>query len=325
MNDDIDSAIVDAAIAWSVRLQFNRAGPDQTAAFERWRAERPEHEAAWQRVAALGEPFSKVPSKLALDTLGEAARRNRSRGQRRKALKALGWFGAAGLAGWFASESAPWQRATADYASATGERKTVRLSDGTTLVLNTDTALNVRLDDTRRVIELLRGEIYVRTGHDAGVAVKRPFYVQTGFGQLQALGTEFAVRLDPASARVGVDQGAVEIAPPDGPRVIARAGDVYQFDRTRAYRVDMPASAASDWLDGVIVAHEMPLERFLAELSRYRTGVLRCDPAIASLPVSGAFQTADTDRTLAFLADHLHLSLTFRTRYWVTLHAAGAS
>ena len=39
MTDDIDSAIVDAAIAWSVRLEFNRADPGQAAAFERWRAE----------------------------------------------------------------------------------------------------------------------------------------------------------------------------------------------------------------------------------------------------------------------------------------------
>ncbi len=322
MTDDIDSAIVDAAIAWSVRLEFNRADPGQAAAFERWRAERPEHEAAWQRVIALGEPFSKLPPKLALETLDEAARRNRSRGQRRKALKALGWLGVAGVAGWLARESPPWQRAAADYVSATGERKTVRLADGTTLVLNTDTVLNVRLDGTRRVIELLRGEIYVRTGHDPDATVRRPFYVQTGFGRLQALGTQFAVRLDAQNARVSVDQGAVEIVPPDGTRAVAQAGDVYRFDRTRAYRIDESPAAATDWLDGVIVAHRMPLGQFLAELSRYRTGVLRCDPAIAALPVSGAFQTADTDRTLAFLADNLHLAVTTRTRYWVTLQAA---
>ncbi|MFM0636296.1 FecR domain-containing protein [Paraburkholderia metrosideri] len=325
MTHDIDASIVDAAIAWSVRLQFNRADPGQTAAFERWRAERPEHEAAWQRVNSLDEPFGKLPSKLALETLDEAARRNRSRGPRRKALKALGWFGVAGLAGWFAHDSAPWQRATADYASATGERKTVRLIDGTTLVLNTDTALNVRFDDMRRVIDLLRGEIYVQTGQDSGAVARRPFYVQTGFARLQALGTRFAVRLDTQNARVSVDEGAVEIAPPDGVRAVAHAGDVYRFDRTRAYRIEASLAEATGWLDGVIVAHQMPLVQFLAELSRYRPGVLRCDPAIAALPVSGAFQTADTERTLAFLADNLHLSVTSRTRYWVTLHAAGTS
>lgn len=315
-----DSEVVDAAIAWAVRLQSGVADPRQRAAFERWRAERPEHDEAWQRVNALGRRFDGVPPQLALETLAGRARRP---AQRRKAMKTLAWLGALGAGAWFAHESAPWQRATADYASSTGERRSISLNDGTTVVLNTATAINVRFDGAQRVIELLRGEIYVTTGHDAAASARRPFYVQTEFARLQALGTRFAVRLDARDARLGVDEGAVAIAPPQGPGAVVRAGDVWRFDRTGAWRLDVPASDTTGWLDGVIVAHGMPLERFLAELSRYRTGILRCDPAIAQLRVSGAFQTADTDRTLAFLADHLHLTITSRTRYWITLSAAG--
>jgi len=316
---DIDSDIVDAAIAWSVRLQFGSPDPRQRAAFERWRRERPEHDAAWQRVAALGARFDGVPPKLALDALERSAQHH---ARRRKAIKTLAWFGAIAGGTWFARDTATWQRATADYASATGERRTLTLADGTTLVLNTATAIDVRFDRAQRVVNLLRGEIYVTTGHDADAPARRPFFVQTDYARLQALGTRFAVRLDERDARIGVDDGSVEIAPPGGARAIAHAGDVYRFDRARAWRVDEPVSDATGWLDGVIVAHRMPLERFLAELSRYRPGLLRCDPAISQLPVSGAFQTADTDRTLAFLADRLHLTITTRTRYWVTLSAA---
>lgn len=320
MSTDIDSAIVDAAIAWRVRLQYGKADARQRAAFETWRNARPEHEAAWRRLNALDARFDGVSPELALNTLGASGRH---RAQRRKAVKALAWLGAVGVGAWFARDSEPWQRITADYSTATGERRTVYLADGTTLVLNTASAVDVRFGAGQREIRLLRGELYVQTGHDTAAPARRPFYVQTAFGRLQALGTRFAVRLDPSSARIGVEEGAVEIAPPDGLTAIAHAGDVYRFDRTIARLVDTPASATTNWLDGVIVAHEMPLANVLRELSRYRPGIVRCDPAIAQMPVSGTFQTADTDRTLAFLADHLHLETRSRTRYWITLSAAG--
>jgi transmembrane sensor len=320
MSTDLDSTIVDAAIAWRVRLQYGHADARQQAAFEAWRSARPEHDAAWRRLNALDARFDGISPELALNALSASAHH---RAQRRKAIKALAWVGAVGVGAWFARNSEPWQRIAADYSTATGERRTVHLADGTTLVLNTASALDVRFAAGQREIRLRRGELYVQTGRDTAAPIHRPFYVQTAFGRLQALGTRFAVRLDASSARVGVDEGAVEIAPPDGPTAIAHAGEVYRFDRTSVRAVDAPASATMNWLDGVIVAHAMPLADFLRELSRYRTGIVRCTPAIAQMPVSGTFQTADTDRTLAFLADHLHLAMDSHTRYWITLSAAG--
>jgi transmembrane sensor len=63
----------------------------------------------------------------------------------------------------------------------------------------------------------------------------------------------------------------------------------------------------------------MPLAEFLAELRRYRTGWIDCAPEVASLPISGAFPLADTDRVLAAVADTLPLRLRYRTRYWVSV------
>jgi len=45
----------------------------------------------------------------------------------------------------------------------------------------------------------------------------------------------------------------------------------------------------------VLYADDMELGAFIAELARYRPGVLRCAPEVAGLRISGAFQLADTD------------------------------
>ena len=74
-----------------------------------------------------------------------------------------------------------------------------------------------------------------------------------------------------------------------------------------------------DWTRGVIKAERMSLASFAAELGRYRPGLLRCDPEVAQLEVSGAFQLHDTDQALHALTQVLPVEIRYRTRYWVTI------
>lgn len=67
----------------------------------------------------------------------------------------------------------------------------------------------------------------------------------------------------------------------------------------------------------------MPLGQFLDELGRHRRGVLRCDPAVAELPLTGVFPLADTDRVLAALQQSLPVEVYGVTRYWVTVRPRG--
>ncbi|NQD80860.1 iron dicitrate transport regulator FecR, partial [Pseudomonas sp. CrR14] len=59
------------------------------------------------------------------------------------------------------------------------------------------------------------------------------------------------------------------------------------------------------------------------ELARHRPGVLRCDPAVAKLPLTGVFPLADTDRVLAALQQSLPVEMQRVTRYWVTVRPRG--
>lgn len=69
----------------------------------------------------------------------------------------------------------------------------------------------------------------------------------------------------------------------------------------------------------MLLAQDMPLGSLISELSRYRTGILRCDPAVANQPVSGAFPVTDTDASLTLLAKTLPITVSYRTPWWVTV------
>jgi len=69
----------------------------------------------------------------------------------------------------------------------------------------------------------------------------------------------------------------------------------------------------------------MRLADFLVQLSRHRPGVVRCDPAVAELVVSGVYPLDDTDRVLAALAQALPVRADYATRYWVTVRARQAA
>ena len=76
---------------------------------------------------------------------------------------------------------------------------------------------------------------------------------------------------------------------------------------------------AQAWLRGILPAERMRLDALLAELSRYRPGVLRCSQQVAALRVTGSFELDDTDAALALVAHALPVRIERRTRFWVTV------
>lgn len=320
----IPAAVVDEAIAWSVKLNFGSVDSNTYAAFERWRRAAPVHERAWTRMQALNADFTAVPQGLALDALTAAgASRDARQRRRRTVLKGLLLAGGLAGTGWAVREHTPWQRVLADASTGVGERDRLTLGDGTLLVLNTDSAVGIQMEGAERVLVLYRGEISIETGADAASPVKRPFWVRTPFGTVQALGTRFVVRLDDDCARISVQQDAVALRAAGGQTpVIAETGQAARLDRHGARLVSEPAITADAWLDGAIEGKNMRLADLLAELARYRHGRIRCAPEVANLPVSGTYHVNDTDRALTFLAQTLPIRLRYWTRYWVSVGPA---
>lgn len=307
------------AVEWWVDRQAGRTDDAFDAALARWRAEDPAHDAAWRHIETMQRRFGRLAAGLDTQAAHAALLPPRA-GRRRAAVKALAVLLFAGGAAWMAE---PARRAAiwpADLRTAVGERRTVTLADRTVVVLDTDTALDVRFDDTARRLRLLRGTIMVTSGHDDRVPA-RPLVVATAQGELRPLGTRFAVRQRDGATRIEVFAGAVRVQPVDataGTRVIA-AGEGADFTRDAIGEPTALDAYASAWTDGMLVASRMRLADLVAELDRYRRGSLRCDAAVADLRVSGTYPLDDPARVLDTLKATLPIDVDYLTRYWATV------
>ncbi|KVF62123.1 iron dicitrate transport regulator FecR [Burkholderia cepacia] len=307
------------AVEWWVDRQAGRTGEAFDAALARWRAEDPAHDAAWRHIETMQQRLGGLTAGLDPQAAHAALLSPRA-GRRRAAVKALAVLLFAGGAAWMAEPARRAAIRPADLRTAVGERRTVTLADRTVVVLDTDTALDVRFDAAARRLRLLRGTIMVTSGHDDRVPA-RPLVVATAQGELRPLGTRFAVRQRDGATRIEVFAGAVRVQPDDAAaraRVIA-AGEGADFTRD-AIGVPAPLDAyASAWTGGMLVASRMRLADLVAELDRYRRGSLRCDAAVADLRVSGTYPLDDPARVLDTLKATLPIDVHYLTRYWATV------
>ena len=327
--DPLPISVREQAIGWYVRLASGMQTADDDAAFDRWHQAHPEHAHAWRQLQEMGGRLRHgaelLTPAIAHGTLQKAAHA----GGRRRALKALACLGAGGTAWYLLQAQTAWQSPLAgmlaDVRSATGEQRHITLEDGTQVVLNTASAIDVRFDARQRRIVLHAGEIMVTTGVDP---LRRPLVVVTAEGTLTPVGTRFLVRHETtagqdACTRIGVAEGTVAVrlhsqqglAP-----VLVRAGQQLRFTRDAAMPL-VPLDANSlAWVDGTFVAAGMRLDDFLTELGHYRPGMVRWAPEVAHLRITGTWPLRThnaTDLMLDSLERRLPVTVTRTTRYWV--------
>lgn len=319
----IPPAVLQQALEWQVTLWSGEVTADEQLGFQRWLAGDPDHARAWAQVRRADDDLQCLSRPIAAEALrtGAAA----SRRSRRAILGAVGALAGTGLAAQSVRQTAPWQRVGADHASGRGERREIALPDGARVWLGSATAIDVNYDARVRQVLLRAGEIFITTAPDASPAAlggDRPFMVRSAEGSMLALGTRFGVRRRDEVTEVAVQEGVVELRPLDGGTagvVQVRAGEQARFDRrVVAARRTLEANATA-WTRGLLVAERMRLEDFLGELGRYRNGVVRCDPAVRDLIVSGVYSLDDTDQALRHLARALPVEVRTATRWWVTV------
>jgi transmembrane sensor len=307
----LDYQVLQAAAQWFAVLQSDRVSDDDREAWRRWLND-PEHARAWQRVEQISGRFEP----LARDPFGARASSLMQRRQptRRQALKALSViFGGGVLA--LAGGAMPWRSWTADQRTAVGEVRDWRLPDGSHLWLNTDSAVDVALDDQVRQLSLYRGELLVQASNE-----QRPLLLRTAEGSVKTHKTaRFSVLQRDGRTQLSVFDGAVEFRPANGRARTALQGQQISFDQRYAEAERPVQMGRQAWVRGVLVADNLRLDEFLAELSRYRQGFLGCDPRIAGLRVVGAYPLADTERVLDVLASTLSLRVNRRLPWWVSL------
>lgn len=319
----LDPRVAREAAQWLMRVHpAAEPGENELRACQQWRASHAEHELAWQRAQQLNAKFGIMPPMLGKAALGRSSARSPGQ-QRRAAVKKLALLLTVAPASLLAYRQLPLDTWRADHRTATGERRSIQLADGSHVQMNTGSAFDAVYDDTQRLLILHEGELLIETARDSQ-SPARPFRVQTADGRIRAIGTRFTVKRIAAWSDVAVFDGAVEVQARDDAtqtRILA-AHHQLRLSATHLGATEALVSHGADWTRGILHADNQRLADFSAELARHRRGWIRCDPAVADLRISGSFRLDDTDGILRALVGTLPVRITLHTRYWVTIHPA---
>jgi transmembrane sensor len=193
------------------------------------------------------------------------------------------------------------------FQTALGEQRSVVLSDGSVVTLNTSSSIKVSMVKVRRTVTLLSGEALFQVAHDAS----RPFEVKTGDTTIRAVGTQFDVDRRAAGTTVTVVEGKVAVftAPADGNDgeannlPLAAGEQLTVAPRTKSHTVRANVAAATAWTQRKLIFESRPLGEVVAEFNRYnRRSIDIRSPELRSQEVTGVFQADDPDSFMLFLA-----------------------
>lgn len=286
------------AARWVVELAADSCDDSVRRSFEAWRSSSPAHEVAFEREQLAWERTERL---RALRTVEHPAAGVQSHSPGGSLRRWRTFSVAASVIAAAAFAVLVWVNAQTEvYETAVGERRSIRLEDGSSLDLNTDTRVAVRMGKGERRLELLRGESMFDVQQDAA----RPFVVVLGESSVKAIGTAFSIRRDSDNYTVLVTEGVVEVAAKTSGsaeayqlRLPAGSTATYDLHGLESHVVTQAErERALSWRNGTISLAGESLAVAVAEFNRYNTRrIVIADPSIAGLQLGGYFDAHDLD------------------------------
>jgi transmembrane sensor len=281
----IEDLILAEASAWLARLQGSERTHAAEEAFRTWLAESPAHAQAFARVT---EAWDVIPGAV-LFAAKPSSPSVRSRSG------PLFLLTASIMLVILIACSAWWALRDPVYQTAVGEQRTVVLSDGSRLVLNTDTHLTVAYRENERRLLIDHGEVMVEVAPNP----QRPLVAQVGSKEVKALGTAFDTRGDASHLTVILFKGSVEI----GDRtshgasdtitkpILLSPGERLTINTDKAAILDRPnIEQFTAWQHGKVIFDGTTLAEAVSEFNRYTTIPIRLESTnLGTLRISGVF------------------------------------
>jgi transmembrane sensor len=301
------------ACAWIAQLDGNTLSQEDLTAFREWISRSPQHAQEIKRLSALWSDLN-VMTELAVPV-----KDNRNTASDKLLLRAVFALvvvlSIAETVFYFRPQT-PAAALDALYSTRIGEQKPVTLADGSKVLLNTDSRIQVDYGAQQREVHLLQGEAYFEVAHNA----ERPFLVYAGTNIVRAVGTAFTVYLKKQDVEVVVTEGAVEVSAaanggvgsaarnliePTTKLADIKAGQRAAFNQeVESIHSVMPLEIKRklSWREGVLSFSGEPLEQVVAEVSRYTPAtIVISDPAIGNIRIGGYFKVGETEALLEAL------------------------
>jgi transmembrane sensor len=321
MEEHEHETVSSTASGWLVLLESGEATAEDRRRFADWLAADPAHPVAYREAERFwvgldglnGQDVRDLDRYLEDDTSASPIVRRTYRRQLTAMAATVLLVTAIGL--WVTTVWHP----RGDYHTATGEQQTVTLADGSTVQLNTETALSVALNKETRRLMLHRGEAFFTVAPDTS----RPFEVSAGGGTIRALGTAFNVRTDSDRVTVTVTEHSIRIMTHGQPTAEVHSGERISYSADgrigQIERADVTRALA--WQRHRLIFENQPLADVLEELARYRSGwILLRDPSLRTLSVTGVFDTAQPNHILLAIEESLPIRTVKLTDQLILLH-----
>ncbi|WP_417318672.1 FecR family protein [Emcibacter sp.] len=184
----------------------------------------------------------------------------------------------------------------ADEVTSVGEIREMLLEDGSRIILDTDSAVDIDYSERTRRIELIRGRASFYVAPDPS----RPFEVHSGKVTATALGTVYSVRRLPDGERVSVSESKVKISP----AVTIGAGTAFiSRENMKPQFVSLDLVRENAWERGKIIFENTPLRQVIDEINRYNQGrIFLPEDSIGDMKVNGVFDVSEVGRIVDLLA-----------------------
>jgi len=358
-DEKIRELIAEQAAEWHVAHSEGPLSPQQARAFMHWLRISPTHVAEYLTIAALARDVSDAARRSAasvLDLAGEEGERVQSlqteratsvgevsSPQMHRALSPrrprhisqwprVPWLAVAAslLVGSLAAlAGVHWLGSNVDvqtFATERGEERSLQLSDNTLVQLDSDSAITIRFDGSRRRVAVERGQAFFKVFKDP----ERPFSVQVGKSLIKDIGTAFDVYRRKADTTITVAEGRVQVwngpstqtpkhwwswlhptsDSSGAPVADLRAGEQVRIASTGKVisqgAVDMQQALA--WTRGRIAFDNEAVAHVAAEFNRYNNVQISMeDGLVGELPISGTFNVHDVNTFIAFLGTLPHV------------------
>lgn len=174
-----------------------------------------------------------------------------------------------------------------------GKRAFLKLSDGTSLWVNTGTTViyPTVFNGVEREI-FVEGEVFAEVFHDS----KRPFIIKTEKLDVQVLGTVFNVSAYKEDKQVSVVlvSGSVNVKPKNGNATIIKPNQLFAYTDQASTLKNVDVENYISWHDGVYAFKNEPIETILLRLSRYYNVTMKLPSTASGITCSGKLELKDS-------------------------------
>ena len=214
------------------------------------------------------------------------------------------------------------------YTTPVGDQDFVRLVDGSSIKLNTDSRVQVDYTNDFRNIYFERGEAYFDVVHDAN----RPFVVHVGKGSVTAVGTAFTIKYNDEIVDVTVIEGIVEVNTLLADKVVTAVSGKRSMKKGIVTKTSVSAGQTVEfaeaihsvepvepeeidhklaWQRGMLIFDGDYLEDAVNEITRYTdTEIVINDDTIRKVQIGGYFRTGEIDAMLAAFETSFGIAVT---------------